>query len=372
MAWKIFGDWSKGDFFADDGVLGGVRDNQRNDYYQGVRWQGQDGKIWYKDHMGTHTRGPARHTFYRDIADPVKHTPRGGANDNINSTPDLRHNVYDTGGGSRASRQQLAEYEQGIDQANHNLGRVGTQLGIRRANTHDAWRKKMDALDSSVAMARHQYDTQREQNFQNRRNEVNLINDSTATGLRGILSVLGARGANGSDIEKVARVAQDKATRERANSGAQFAKNAQNLDINWQNFNQDIDKERREINDWKVNEERAAERDAETSRQGLHNLLAQLRSQQAEARGQNGANAARADLARARELSGNIDNLARIQTTHHGKDVIYKPQSLDSYKVQGDTVVKVGDSTGQSGDTAANVYDTKQKEDERKKHLHFL
>lgn len=276
------------------------------------------------------------------------------------------------GGGNRASASQLAEYQQGIDQANHNLGRVDTQLGIRRANINDAWRKKSDALDSSIARARNQYDTQVTQNRQQRRNDVNLINDRASGDLRGLLSVLGARGANGSDVEKVARAVQDKATRERSGSGVAYAKNAQELDVNWNNFKQDTDKERRELNDWKVNEERTAERDAETQRQGLHTLLGQLRSQQAEARGQNGANAARADLNRARELSGNIDNLARVQTTHHGKDVIYKPKSLDSYKIEGDTEVRVGDTTGAAGDNAANVYNTRQPEEERKKRNGYL
>lgn len=276
------------------------------------------------------------------------------------------------GGGSRASAAQLAEYQQGIDQANHNLGRVNTQLGIRRANINDSWKKKSDALASSIDRAKHQYDDQVIQNKQQRRNDVNLINDRASGDLRGLLSVLGARGANGSDIDKVARAVQDKATRERSGSGSAYAKNAQELDTNWQNFNQEAEKERKELNDWKVNEERGAEREAETQRQGLHTLLAQLRSQQAEARGQNGANAARADLNRSRELSGKIDSLARIQTTHTGKDVIYKPKSLDSYKIEGDTEVKVGDSSGLSGDQAANVYDTKRSEEERKKKNQYV
>lgn len=301
-------------------------------------------------------------------------TPRGDANDNVPSTyPNLNLGAYGGGGGgNRASASQLAEYQQGIDQANHNLGRVDTQLGIRRANINDAWRKKSDALDSSIARARNQYDTQVTQNRQQRRNDVNLINDRASGDLRGLLSVLGARGANGSDVEKVARAVQDKATRERSGSGAAYAKNAQELDVNWNTFQQDADKERKELDDWKVNEARGAERDAQTQRQGLHTLLAQLRSQQAEARGANGANAARADLNRARELSGSIDNLARLQTTHTGRDVIYKPKSLDSYKVDGDTEVRIGDTTGAAGDNAASVYNTRQLEEERKKKHHYM
>ncbi|MDO4781521.1 MAG: hypothetical protein Q4A34_04000 [Candidatus Saccharibacteria bacterium] len=67
--------------------------------------------------------------------------------------PNLNLGAYGGGGGNRASASQLAEYQQGIDQAQHNLGRVDTQLGIRRANINDAWKKKSDALDSSIARA---------------------------------------------------------------------------------------------------------------------------------------------------------------------------------------------------------------------------
>lgn len=378
---SIFGDWSKGNIFADKGPLGFLSNGARNDRQMGIRQGFREGKSFEEISRLTgepieYIRSQAPRGYGIKSSKPTAHMSDNNAPGGYS---DLGIGIYGSGAGrggggssNRASAAQLAEYQQGIDQATHNLGRVDTQLGVRRANINDMWKKKSDALDSAVDRARNQYETQVTQNRQQRRNDVNLINDRASGDLRGLLSVLGARGANGSDIDKVARAVQDKATRERSGSGSAYAKNAQDLDVNWNNFQQDTDKERRDLNDWKVNEERGAERDAETQRQGLHTLLAQLRSQQAEARGQNGANAARADLNRSRELSGHIDNLARLQTTHTGKDVVYKPRSLDSYRIEGDTEVKVNDSSGLSGDQSANIYDTRRAEEDRKKKNQYL
>lgn len=384
----LFGDWSRGDIFADDGWMGGVRDNKgvhadvRNGKTYGTFWKGSDGKVYVAGENGVNSAGSwdTANTIpywvnqgYGYQSDPNRRQTGGHRpDDNSSPTQNLQLGVYGGGGGNRASASQLAEYQEGIDQANHNMGRIDSQLGIRRQNINDDYRKKSDALESSFARQKNVYDTQRTQNLQQRRNDVNAINDKSSADLRGLLSLLGARGANGSDIEKVARAVQDQATRERSGSGMEYAKNAQELDTNWHYFQQDTDKERKALNDWKVNEERAAQRDAETQRQGLHTLLAQLRRQQAEARGANGANAARADLARSRELSSSIDNLGRLQTTHTGKDVVYKPASLDSYKLEGNTEVRVGDTTGAAGDNSVNIYNTRQTEEDRKKRNGYL
>lgn len=374
----LFGDWSRGDIFADDSWFGGIRDNKgvhadvRNGVQRGTFWKGQDGNVYVAGENGVNNAGRWDNNTidywtnqaYKYEADPNRakahqgDTPQGSPYGNLQLDP---------GGGNRASAAQLREYDQGIDETNHNLGRINTQLGIRRANINDAWKQKSDALDSSIARARNQYDTQRTQNMQQRRNEVNVINDRASGDLRRLLRLLGGRGGGGSDTEKIARAVQDKANQERAGSSTAYAKNAQTLDTNWYNFNQDAEKERKGINDWKVNEERQATAQAETNRQGLLGYLAQLKSQKAEAMGQNGANAARADLGAARALSEKIDQLGRVQTTHTGKDPIYQPKSLDSYKVGSNTTVGVSHNNSQADDTTANVYTTKQTEDEERK-----
>lgn len=386
---NIFGDWTKGDFLNDEGPAGSIRDgagqhaHDRDNQKYGTFWRGQDGKVWVAGDKGVHSAGRwdnNTHEYwqtrgYRLQNDPKRMQGGGRARSTAEQDyPDLRLGAYDGGGGgNRASAAQLREYEQGIDETNHNLGRIDNQLAIRRANTQDAWQKKMDTLNSSIDRAKSQYDANKTQNMQQRRNEINLINDQASGDLQRLLRTLGARGAGGSDIEKVARAVQDKANRERSGSSTMFAKNAQEYDRNWFTFNQDAEKERKGINDWKVNEERAAERDAETQRQGLRSFLGKLKSQQAEARGANGANAARADLAAARALSGKIDELGRIQTTHTGKDPVYQAKPLDSYKVGGSTAVGVTQADGPATDTTANVYATKQaEEDERKKRNQWL
>ena len=276
------------------------------------------------------------------------------------------------GGGNRASAAQLAEYDQGIGQLEHGLGRIDTQLGVRLGNINNHYNTKKNELRSSWNRAEGQFNDQTRQNQQQRRTNINNINDRSSVGLRGLLRSLGSMGAVGSDMQLAGRAVQNQASQQRAGAGQTYAQNQRQIDTTWGQFKNDYADEDKKLNDWKANEDNAARQSSQTTRQNLLTQLAQMKSQKAAAQGANGANAARADLGRANALSGEIDNLGRQQSTYSGNKVEYKAKDLDSYKVSGDTSVGVSDpATG--SDPTLSIYNTRlNQEEERKRQNQYL
>ena len=300
-----------------------------------------------------------------------------GGNSGYQQSPNLGY--YSNGGGSgvsggnRASAAQLAEYDQGIGQLEHGLGRVDNQLGVRLGNINNQYNTKMNELRSSWNKAEGQFNDQTRQNQQQRRTNINNINDRASVGLRGLLRSLGSMGAVGSDMQLAGRAVQSQANQQRAGAGQTYAQNQKQIDTTWGQFKNDYEDEKKKAGDWKANEENAARQASQTTRQNLLTQLAQLRSQKATAQGANGANAARADLARANALSNEIDNLGRQQSTYNGNKVQYNAKDLDSYKVGGDTSVGISNPTTPGSDPTVNIYDTRLKqEEERKRQNQYL
>jgi hypothetical protein len=277
------------------------------------------------------------------------------------------------GGGNRASAAQLAEYDQGIGQLEHGLGRIDTQLGVRLGNINNQYNTKKNELRSSWNRAEGQFNDQTRQNQQQRRTNINNINDRSSVGLRGLLRSLGSMGAVGSDMQLAGRAVQNQASQQRSGAGQTYAQNQKQIDTTWGQFKNDYADEDKKLNDWKANEDSAARQASQTTRQNLLTQLAQMKSQKAAAQGANGANAARADLGRANALSGEIDNLGRQQSTYSGNKVEYKAKDLDSYKVGGDTSVGVSDPASPGSDPTLSIYNTRlNQEEERKRQNQYL
>ena len=277
------------------------------------------------------------------------------------------------GGGNRASAAQLAEYDQGIGQLEHGLGRIDTQLGVRLGNINNQYNTKKNELRSSWNRAEGQFNDQTRQNQQQRRTNINNINDRSSVGLRGLLRSLGSMGAVGSDMQLAGRAVQNQANQQRAGAGRTYAQNQKQIDTAWGQFKNDYADEDKKLNDWKANEDSAARQSSQTTRQNLLTQLAQMKSQKAAAQGANGANAARADLGRANALSSEIDNLGHQQNTYTGNKVQYNAKDLDSYRVEGDTAVGVSNPAAPGSDPTLNIYNTRlQQEEERKRQNQYL
>ena len=266
------------------------------------------------------------------------------------------------GGGSvaasnLASAAQLAEYDQGINQINHGLGRLDSQLNVALGNIGKQYNQRANELTSSLNRGRSQYNTQTTENQQDRRTNVNNIDSRSSSGLRSLLAQLGSMGAVGTDMSLAGRAVQDDASQLRSGAGQTFAKNQRGLDTNWNNLQGDIEDERKKVADWRSSQQDSARSQSKQTRQGLLTQLAQLRAQKAAAQGLNGADAARADLNRANALSREIDNLARINPSYTGRQVSYTPQTLDSYAVGGGAQVSAAEPASQLGaDPTLSIY----------------
>ena len=299
----------------------------------------------------------------------------GGFTENvIPKTTDIVDNLgyYGSGSGSSgnyATAAQLAEYNQGIGQLEHGLGRLDTQLGIAIDNIAKQYGIKANELASSLTKGQNQYGTQTTQNQQDKRTNFNNINDRASSGLRGLIDSLGSMGAVGSDLSKAGQVVQDETNLARNGANQTYAKNQQTLDTNWNTFKDDVENEKKKAADWQNEQRASAESQSATTRQSLLNQIAQLRAQKASAQGLNGANAARADLNAANALSSQIDSLARINPTYTGQSVNYTPQSLDSYTNNQSTQVSVAPGASAGSDPTVNMYNAKSDDDLRKKNL---
>lgn len=90
---------------------------------------------------------------------------------------------YGSGSNSNsATATQLAEYDQGIGQLEHGMGRLDTQLGIAIDNIAKQYGIKANELASSLAKGQNQYGTQTTQNQQDKRTNFNNINDRVSSG----------------------------------------------------------------------------------------------------------------------------------------------------------------------------------------------
>lgn len=335
----------------------------------GVYWVGNDGNRYVKDSQGTRSVGQYNQANqywdnlgYRQIDNWDTNTGHAP------NTPDLNGSYYaPSGGGNTASAEQLAQYDQAMNQLRHAEGRIDNQLGISLGNIGTQYGVRSNEIDGQFNKGKGQYDTQTTGNLQQRRTNVNNIDDQASGGLRGLQRLLGSRGAVGSDMTLAGRAVQNDANQKRSGAGATYAQNQRSLDTNWGNFQNEIQDERKKLTDWRNTSESSARAQALSTRQSIANQLAELEGQKAVAQGRNGADAARADINRANAMSGEIDNLAKINPIYDGKARTYTPASLDSYNVGGGVSAEVnGGGAGTGPDMSLYQYG-KDDEDKFKK-----
>ena len=295
----------------------------------------------------------------------------GGGQQNTDNTTTAGNTG--TGGGTTrtnyASAEQLAGYDQAISQLEHALGRLDGQLGIANSNLQKQYDTQGNELNSNLNRSQNQYNDNTTSNQQSRTNNINSINNKASRGLRGLLDILSSRGAVGSDTILAGRAVQDLASQERSGATDTFATNQRTLDTNWNNFKGQIDDERKKLADWLDTNRRSAESQSLSTKQSLLQQIANVRSQKASAQGANGANAARADLNAANNLSARIDELARLNPSYTGKQIDYRPGSLDSYKVGGGATVGVDSGNSVTADPTLTLLNTKGDPDEERKKL---
>ena len=187
--------------------------------------------------------------------------------------------------------------------------------------------------ESAYNKQKNNYDTSTRQNLQNLTTNRNDIKDRTSQGLRGLLGVLGAMGAGGSSVAlyNAPAAVKAQADRENANAGQTYSQNQQNLDINWNNYLNDFENDKKKLEDWKTGKIASAKQENEKRRVDLLNQLSEAFIN----RDQNGTNS-KNDIGSIRNridaANQAIVDLGRYSApSYNGITATYKAPELSSY-----------------------------------------
>lgn len=258
-----------------------------------------------------------------------------------------------TAGGSSGAGYDpgvLSQYDQAINTENSALDRLAGQLGIAQGNINTTYGQKSNELNSGRDAAKSSYDTSTVQNSQQYRTNKNTIADQASTGLRGLQRMLGAFGAGGSsDAQYVAPQAVTRqASQQQAGAGQTYATNQRGLDTNWGNYQIGFDNSKKQLEDWKSQQLNQAQAQSDSTRQDLLTKLSDLVGKRAAYQGGSYSGAAQPYLDQANALSGQIDQLAKINPTYTGTTPTYQAAPLSGYVNNGSTEITGQNANEQS------------------------
>lgn len=282
--------------------------------------------------------------------------PAGQGQGNTTTVPQQAPSgVYSGGSSSGASgpvydKNVAGQFDTAINTTQNALNRLPTQLEIAQGNINTQYNTNKNELDTTRKNAENSYGTSTTQNKQNYRTDKNQIADTASNGLRGLLRTLGAMGAGGSSEGRFVapQAVTEQATIERSGAGQNFAQNQQSLDTNWNNFLGEDANSRKKLDDWKTQQSDNVTSQSKTTKQTLLSKLADLVGQKAAYTGGNYNVAAQPFIDQANALSGEIDNLAKINPTYTGTTPVYNAPTLGSYTVDPNAQVSTQNAVEQS------------------------
>lgn len=228
---------------------------------------------------------------------------------------------------------QINYYNQAIGQYDNQLRNLGNLLGERNKATANDYNTQLNEARSNYNTQRNNYDRATTQNRQNLQTERNKVQDTAARGLKGLQRLLGAMGAGGSsDALYVApNAVTSQANQQLAGVNQNFGQNQQNIDSNWEAYQNDYNNDLKKLADWKAAQERANEQNVIQQRV---NLLAQKAAAYAN-RGQYGVS----DGGKQAEITNLINNLNNrshelekfVAPSYTGTTATYNAPSIESY-----------------------------------------
>ena len=302
---------------------------------------------WVGDVVGADLTPGLTNTKTKEIVfkDELPFTPTNLGN--VPQTPTSVNNegsdVYNGSaysGGGVATRPAIdynavGQYDQSIGMLDDALNRLGVQLGIAQGNINGTYGTRSNELNTAKTNNEGNYKNSSTENQQSLRTNRNAILDQQSAGLRGLLRQLGAFGAVGSDMQVAGGAVADVASQQNAGAGQTFATNQRGLDTNWNNYLGEWANSKKRLDDWKGEQIRSAEQQSLSQRQSLLTQKADLSGQRSAAMGGKYAGGAESGLNQARALSGQIDNLGRINPTYDGTAPQYTAPELSSYTQPG-------------------------------------
>jgi hypothetical protein len=249
----LFGDWSRGDIFDDNGPFGRVRDNKgvhadvRNGVVRGTFWKGRDGNVYVAGKNGVNNAGRWddntvnywKNQAYKEQADPN----RGGMTPN-NDTGDAPESVVGPGGGgfnpfaaqeARNKADAIAKYDDEIAQANSAINRLGGQEAVGIANAGKAKDRAWQENENSFNESTGRYNMNTKDAIDNIKKTRDQIESDTATKVRSAKGILAAGGAGDSSFAKTVAPYEiaKAASKQQGEAQDAYAKNRRDMDVNY-------------------------------------------------------------------------------------------------------------------------------------------
>lgn len=345
---------------------------------EGVWWVGQDGKSYYKDAGGTGLYRD-RGTHYTQIEDPVnpantasEKAKRFVANslyhlagvpeydyDATNTPPNPPDNRYSGGGYSSYNAQEaknkadaVARYDEEINDANFAKGIADREERVGIDNANSSYNQQMGELNSSFKRGQNDYNSNVRETKGNYRDSTAQVQDQARDTTRNVQRLLGAGGAGDSSFSKILApfLIAKGATRSQDALQKSYAKNMQGLDTNWQNLKDTFEKNKKKLEDDKVNRIREIQRHATNTRADLEAKIRNAQVAKSTANGSSLANALSSSQATKnaiRDYQNKASDLSR-KTYSNLASMDWKKPTLESYNKD----IKQQEVKGQDGDAA--------------------
>lgn len=251
----LFGDWSRGDIFDDNGPFGRVRDNKgvhadvRNGVVRGTFWKGQDGNVYVAGKNGVNNAGRWddntvnywKNQAYKEQADPN----RGGGQTGNHDAGDAPESVVGPGGGggfnpfaaqeARNKADAIAKYDDEINQANSAISRLGGQEAVGIANAGKAKDRAWQENENSFNESTGRYNMNTKDAIDNIKKTRDQIESDTATKVRSAKGILAAGGAGDSSFANVLAPYEiaKAASKQQGEAQDAYAKNRRDMDVNY-------------------------------------------------------------------------------------------------------------------------------------------
>ena len=235
------------------------------------------------------------------------------------------------GGGASYDTAAVAQYDQGINNANSALNRLGVQLDSGRSGIDASWQNALNQLLLSKNQGEKSYNLNKKSTADDYVSAKNTIGANAGNTLNSVLRLLGSRGAGGSSAYNIAApgAVSRTATIQRSEASGTNAKNNQALDLNWGNFMTGYTNQVSSANSQREQQRQQLEAQIENSRGTLLQTLAQLAGMKASAMGGNAAGAAQPYIDQANSALDRAVNF-RVNPISYQTQA-YEAPSLGSY-----------------------------------------
>lgn len=387
----LFGDWSRGDIFDDNGPFGRVRDNKgvhadvRNGVVRGTFWKGRDGNVYVAGKNGVNNAGRWddntvnywKNQAYKEQADPNHGGGQTGNHDAGDAPDDI---VSGPGGGgfnpfaaqeARNKADAIAKYDDEIAQANSAIGRLGGQEAVGIANAGKAKDRAWQENENSFNESTGRYNMNTKDAIDNIKKTRDQIESDTATKVRSAKGILASGGAGDSSFANVLAPYEiaKAASKQQGEAQDAYAKNRRDMDINYFAVKNAYDKNKNDIQSEYDNRVNSVKQKVAQSRA---ELLDRIRSANVGKQTANGSSMAAAIASQQgtrdqiNRLGTEIDELGRDRSIPIQK-VDWKAPDLATYDPKDVTVKDNSEIGGVNDEISPNLRPILSDEEKKKK-----